>query len=273
MDRQTRLLCLAISAATLLVACSSGATPSAMTSTPPNATPSAPPGDGAGAGGVDGKTYLSTAVTGVALVPGTRVRLSFTDGGLNASGGCNSMGGRYTIAGGRLSTKQMMTTEMGCDGPRMQQDSWLAGLLGDSAITVVGDTLTLDDGRIQLTMLDREVADPDRPIEGTRWVLDGIVSGDTASSVPAGVSASMRIVAGRVEVDTGCNTGSGTVEVAADTLTFGPLALTKKACGPGPAAVEGAVTQVLTGAVRYLIEADVLTLDAGASGLTFRAAS
>ena len=269
MNQRTRLFCLAISAATLLAACSSGATPSTRISPPP----SAPPGGGSGAVPVDGKTYLSTAATGVTLVPGTRIRLSFTDGRLDASGGCNSIGGRYTIAGGRLSTTQMMTTEMGCDGPRMQQDSWLAGLLGDSAITVAGDTLTLDDGNIQLTMLDHEVADPDRPIEGTRWVLDGLVSGDTASSVPAGISASMRIVGGRVEVDTGCNTGSGTVDVAPDTLTFGPLALTKKACGPGPAAVEGAMTRVLTGTDRYVIEADTLTLDAGGAGLTFRAAA
>jgi heat shock protein HslJ len=263
MDRYVSRLGLPFLVVIMVAACSAATAPSV----PPSASPTP------GAPTVDGKTYLSTGVSGAVLVPGTRMRLSFKDGHLNASGGCNSMGGAYTIAAGRLSTTQMMTTEMGCDQPRMQQDSWLAGLLGDSAIAVAGDTLILDDGKIQLTMLDREVADPDRPIEGTRWVLDGVVSGGTASSVPAGVTASMRIAGGRVEVDTGCNTGSGTVDVAADTLTFGPLALTKKACGPGPAAVEGAVTQVLTGTVRYVIEADTLTLDAGGAGLTFRAAA
>jgi heat shock protein HslJ len=37
-------------------------------------------------------------------------------------------------------------------------------------------------------------------------------------------------------------------------------------------AVERAVTSVLQGTVDYAIEADVLTLDAGGTGLTYRAA-
>jgi heat shock protein HslJ len=263
MDRYVRRLGLAILVVIMVAACSAATAPSVPPSASP--TPVAPT--------VDGKTYLSTGVSGAVLVPGTRIRLSFKDGHLNASGGCNSMGGVYTIAAGRLSTTQMMTTEMGCDQPRMEQDSWLAGLLGGSAITVTGDKLTLDDGKIQLTMLDRAVADPDRPIEGTRWVLDGIVSGATASSVPAGVTASIRIADGRVDVDTGCNTGSGMVTVTADTLTFGPIALTKRPCRADTASVEGAMTQVLAGTVTYSIAADALTLDAGTAGLTFRAAA
>ena len=139
---------------------------------------------------MEGKTYLSTAVKGATLVPGTQIPLSFKDGSLSASGGCNSMGGTYTITGGRLTTTQMMTTEMGCEQPRMQQDQWLAALLSSSTINLAGDTLTLDDGTIQLTLQDREVADPDRPIEGTNWILDGIRTGEAVSSVPAGVTAS-----------------------------------------------------------------------------------
>ena len=195
---------------------------------------------------MNGKTFLSTDVQGVVLVPGTRIRLTFKDGNLSAQGGCNSMGGAYTIAGDRLTATQMFMTEMGCDEPRMQQDEWLARLLGGATIGLVGDTLTLDDGTVRLTMVDREVASPDKPIEGTRWLLDGIVSGDAVSSVPAGVTASLRIVGGRAEVEAGCNTGGGTVAVSADTLTFGPLALTKKACEPAAMAVERAVTAVLS---------------------------
>ena len=99
------------------------------------------------------------------------------------------------------------------------------------------------------------------------------MSGDAVSSVPVGVTASIRIPSGRVDVNAGCNTGGGTVEVTADTLTFGPIGLTKMACEPAAMAVETAVTTVLAGAVRYSIDADVLTLDAGSAGLVFRAAS
>ena len=196
---------------------------------------------------MEGKTYLSTAVKGASLVPGTRIRLSFKDGTLSASGGCNSMGGTYTITGGRLTTTQMVTTDMGCEQPRMQQDQWLAALLSGSTISLAGDTLTLDDGTIQLTLQDREVADPDRPIEGTNWILDGIRTGDAVSSVPAGVTASHP---DRRRSDRGqrrLQRRLRPVQVTADTLTFGPLMMTRDRVRRGTAGVESAVTTVLTG--------------------------
>lgn len=226
------------------------------------------------AASLDGHTYLSTDIEGADLVPGTQVTLTFTDGNLNARAGCNIMGGTYSIDGNRLVTTQMSMTEMGCDEPRERQDQWLAGFLSTGVtFTLEGDTLTLTDETIRLTFLDEEVATPDRPLEGARWVLDGIVSRDAVSSVPAGVTAAIVFSGGRVDVEAGCNTGGGPVEVTPDTLTFGPIALTKMACEAGPMAVETAVTTVLSGAVGYTIDAGVLTIDAGDAGLIFRAAS
>ena len=91
----------------------------------------------------------------------------------------------------------------------MQQDQWLTNLLGDARIATAGDTLTLDNGKIRLTLLDREVASPDKPLIGTQWMLDSIVDGGAVSSVPAGVTASMRIVDGQLELDAGCNMAAG----------------------------------------------------------------
>ncbi len=154
----------------------------------------------------------------------------------------------------------------------MQQDEWLGDLLSDARIALAGDSLTLDNGQIRLTLLDREVASPDKPLVGTKWVLDSIVDGGAVSSVPAGVTASMRIVDGQLELDAGCNIGGGPVAVTDDTLAFGPMMLTKRACQAGPSSVEQAVTTVLTGTVSYTIDADLLTIDAGGPGLVFRAA-
>jgi heat shock protein HslJ len=167
----------------------------------------------------------------------------------------------------------MSMTEMGCDEARARQDEWLARFLsGGVTYAIDGATLTLTDGTIRLTLLDEEVATPDQPLEDTRWVLDGIVSGDAVSSVPAGVTAAIRISGGRVDVEAGCNMGGGLVEITPDTLTFGPIALTKMACEAGPMAVETAVMTVLSGGVGYTIDANVLNLDAGDAGLIFRAA-
>jgi len=254
MKRHALRLNLVIAAVAILGACSSGAPP------------------GAPALGLDGRTFLSTDLQGAVLAPGSRISLAFKDGNLGASGSCNHMGGTYTIDGDRLTTTQLSMTEMACDEPRMAQDTWLARLLENVRINLTVDTLVLDDGTVRLTLLDRKVANPDRPIEGTRWVVDGIVSGQAVSSVPAGVTASIRIAGGRVDVESGCNTGGGTVNVTADTLTFGPIATTQMACGPEAMAMEAAITRILADPVRYTVEADVLTLAAGDSGLTLRAA-
>jgi heat shock protein HslJ len=234
---------------------------------------SSSPGGPSASASLDGHTYLSTQLEGAILVPGTQVRLSFTDGNLNAHGGCNMMGGAYRIEGDRIRTTQMSMTEMACDPPRMQQDEWLGRFLSDVAFTVEGDTLTLTDGTATLTLLDEEVAIPDKPLDGTRWVLDGLVTGDAVSSVPAGVTASMRIDGSRLELQAGCNQGGGSVEIAPDTVTFGPIALTKMACEGGAMSVENAVIGVMAGTVPYTIDGDTLTLGADATRLVFRAAS
>jgi heat shock protein HslJ len=162
---------------------------------------------------------------------------------------------------------------MACDEQRARQDEWLARVLSSGAIiSLDGATLTLTDGTITLTLLDEEVATPDQPLEGTRWVLEGIESGDAVSSVPMGVTASIQIANGRADLNAGCNQGGGSVEVTPDQLTFGPIMLTKMACEAGPMAVESAIVSALSGAVAYTIDAGVLTLDAGDAGLIFRAA-
>jgi heat shock protein HslJ len=222
---------------------------------------------------LEGRAFVATKIEGRALVPGSSIQLTFEQGSLGATAGCNSMGGSYVIEGGRLTVRELVSTEMACDPPLMDQERWLANLLtGGATISLDGNALVLEGGGTRLTLIDRRVANPDRPIQGTRWVLEGIVSADSVSSVPADVTASLRIIDGRTEVEAGCNQGGGTVEIEATTLTFGGLALTKMACDADRAGVERAMVSTLSGRVDYRVDADVLTLRKGNDGLLFRAA-
>jgi heat shock protein HslJ len=222
---------------------------------------------------LEGRTFVSTRVEGRVLVPGTSIRLSFERGGVGINAGCNSMGGRYEIEGGRIIVREMMSTEMACDPPLMEQDRWVAEMLTrGAAISLSGDTLTLEGSGTRLTMLDRRVAEPDQPLEGTRWVLEGIIEGDSVSSVPAGVTAAIRISDSSVAVEAGCNQGGGSVQVEPGALTFGSLSLTRMACEADRTMVEQAVVSVLSGRVSYRTESDVLTLWTETAGLIFRAA-
>ena len=254
---------LALVSSLWLAACSGGTASPAPTSPPASIDPGSV---------LDGRTFVSTGATGVTLVPGTQVRLAFAGGNIAASAGCNSMSGVYTVVADRLDVGPLAATEIGCEKPLMAQDGWVAALLDGATITLDGDRLTLAKDGVALALQDRETADPDRTLAGTRWVLDGLVSGDAVSPMPLGVTAALVFEDDRVNVEAGCNTGSGTVTIGDAAIAFGPIGLTKMACSEMAMAVEGSVTGVLKGEVGYAIEADVLTITNGASGLILRAA-
>jgi heat shock protein HslJ len=225
-----------------------------------------------------GRTFLSTAVTeggaAKALVAGTRIRLTFADGSLSASAGCNTMGADYRLDGGRLVVGNLSMTEMGCDADRMAQDQWLIAVLGARpTLALLGDQLTIDGGGVVLQLLDRRVAEPDLVLVGPTWIVDSIISGDAVSSVPDGVTARLVFHAdGSLDVDDGCNQGSARWNVAGAAIEVTDLGLTKKACS-GPAGdLEAAVLGTLRApAIVASIQANRLTLMAGSGGLGLRA--
>lgn len=227
-----------------------------------------------GAATLDGREFLSTAVTvdgaPMALVPGTGVRISFQEGQLSASAGCNSIGGAYRIDDGALAFDGGGMTEMGCDPDRHAQDDWLVGFLAARpTVALDGTNLVLTSGGTVVALTDREVAEPDLPLAGTTWTVDTIISGDAASSVPPQAVATFRFSDdGRVEIRTGCNTGSGTYEATETELRFTGVAVTEMACDGAAGALEAAVLPILgADVIGYTIDASRLTLQAGSDGL------
>lgn len=281
--RALRLPLVLLAAALAAAACSTGgagsASPSPTTLPDPSATPqpSAPAPSGSLAPVDDaavlvGRAFVSTGSTGHDLVPGSKVRLDFGDGSrLGIQAGCNSMGGPYTITDSTLAiTGPMMQTEMACEAPLMAQDTWIAGFVDGAAMTFDGTTLVLAKDGVTLTLVDEKVANPDRPLEGTTWVVEGLVQNQAVSSVPAGLTSTLVFADGKVTY-AGCNRGSGDATVGEATIVFGPIATTRMAC-PGPSMeLEQFVLGVLTGEVTYSIDADVLHLLGAGGGLDLRA--
>lgn len=233
---------------------------------------------GPGGADVDGRSYLSTSVTDNGapreLVDGTRVGLSFRDGTVTASAGCNTMAGSYRIVDQTLVVDNLGMTEMGCPGDLAAQDTWLSGLLtSEPAIALEEDTLTLTSGSSVLTMLDRVIADPDRPLVGTVWRVDSLISGDAVSSTPAGARATLTFASdGTLSVSPGCNTGGGSWTLDGDTLTMDRILTTRMACDDARGELEAAVLGVLgAGELTVDITAASLTLSAGDTGLGLRA--
>lgn len=233
-----------------------------------------------------GQTFLSKDVTvndqAYPLVKGSQLRLSFEDGAIGASAGCNSMSGDATWSSGTLiiDGQGLSMTEMACDEPLMQQDTWFADILTSKPTLLQNDsTLTLTSEDTVIMFTNEEVVVPDASLTGTTWQLDSIVSGDAASSVPEGVKSTLSFAdSGDLTVSPGCNNGSGSYTATKDTLTIGPIATTLMACPPPASEVEGAVLGLLQGDVSYSIDGNTLVLTAqkvtgpGANALVYKAA-
>lgn len=210
---------------------------------------------------LSGRGFVSSDVTGYDLVDGSEITMNFLDDAVSVNAGCNSMNGGYEIADGEFVVGQFAMTMMACDDPLMEQDTWLSEFLASSpSISLDGSTLSFSGDDVTITLEEIESA----ALIGTAWTVTGTVANEAVSSVPMDSAASITIADdGTVAVNTGCNTGSGSVEVGDDTLTFGPIAITKMACPPEQTALETSVLAVLQGEVAYEINGSNLSLRSG----------
>ncbi len=211
-----------------------------------------------------GQAFTSTSVTGYDVAADSEISLAFEADSISAQAGCNTQNGGYTITDGVLEVSQMASTMMACDDALMAQDTWLSEFLTSGPeIGLDGETLTLTGSDSTITL----AAVQPTPLEDTTWVVSGIVANE-AITVSAVVSeASLTITDGQAQIETGCNTGNAAVEITDTTMTFGPVALTMKACESDLTELEASVIVVLDGEVTYEISGDTLSIrKAGADG-------
>lgn len=229
-----------------------------------------------------GKTYVSTAVTvdgkHKELVPGTRIRLGFArrpnknEGEprvwdvLRANCGCNRMGtavaaGELLTAGG-LSIPGLGGTQVGCRPPLRDQEEWLTTFLTSGpSWRLDGDQLTLTSGGTTITLLDRKVAEPDYPVEGTRWkVITTITNADLRQGFQFSGRAWLSFDSGRVSGWTGCNELSGTFTRNNTELSFTDITVTSHPCPSEAEAFQTAILGTLGPAASYTIDHNHLTL-------------
>jgi heat shock protein HslJ len=241
---------------------------------------------------LDGRQFWSTRVVEGSvdrpLVEGTRIQLRFDDGSIGASAGCNSMGGPFEVEdGSALVVPELVMTEIGCDGPRHAQDEFVLALLSASpTITLVGDVLVLSTETTTVELLDREVADPDRPIIGTQWKVTGFIEGEVAMSMVVDEAGSVVFSDDSTMTGSdGCSPFAFSVEVSDGSiggpvegdgeLQFGikdPGSLDPADCGSEREYAEAFNELFATGDASYTIDGPNLTvLNGDGNGVTFRA--
>jgi heat shock protein HslJ len=225
-----------------------------------------------------GRTFLSTSVIENGkprpLAAKTQVRLQFTtDGRLSWDAGCNSSQASVSTSDGRLSLgKEIASTAMGCMGARQSQDSWIAGVLSAKPVWKLdGDKLVLSTESTTISLLDKETAEPDLALDGTKWKLTTVVTGESASHQAGFEKVWLTLNGERVTGSTGCNEFQGVVARATGKVTFGELATTRRACAGDAATVETLVLKGLKGDLTYQIDGSTLQLRSSTGGLDFTA--
>jgi len=217
---------------------------------------------GSGAAGaasdLSGKTLVAKEVTGsYSIVPGSTISITFENGTLAARAGCNNMFGQYTVSGNVLNAPQLASTMMACEEALMNQDAWLAAFLASSPTwNYSGGTLTLTNGTDTIALTEAPTGEA--VLEDTGWKLVGLISqsGSTVSAIDPSVIAWLRFADGRVLVNASCNSGSGTAQITDTTITFGPIAMTMRACVGPTQDVEQAMNAVLQGTTTYTVKDD-----------------
>jgi heat shock protein HslJ len=182
---------------------------------------------------LDGRQFILQFADGYTPVSGSVIRLTFGESTARINADCNTVTGTYQINDHKLALSDASVTEMGCDEALMDQDEWLRTFFdSDPDITLHGDTLTLESKGIVLVFVDRETADPDRPLVGPKWTIDTLITADTASTVPAlGQPPTLSFSDdGSFTVMTDCNSGHGSYDSTAMALTFADVTFTESTC-------------------------------------------
>ncbi|MGW8883476.1 META domain-containing protein [Streptomyces sp. NPDC055749] len=203
---------------------------------------------------VDGKKSTAPAGAHVEIDPKGRAT-----GNL----GCNHYTADARIEGDKVTLGQGTTTEMACEKDVQDFENAMSrAFTGTLKAAVVNKTLTLTTTKGDTITLTSE---PPAPLTGTTWTVTTLTKGETAESLPAETRDKARLTFGKdgtVEGNLGCNSFHGKATVAGSSITFGPIASTRKMCGEAEMDVERSMLAVLKGKTTYEIDHHALSLTA-----------
>ncbi|MGF1618948.1 MAG: META domain-containing protein [Acidimicrobiia bacterium] len=214
-------------------------------------------------------THQGTAIEPISTHP---VTMSFDGAEVTGTAACNGYGGTFDITDSEISFSEMSRTEMACSPTEVMdlEESFLAALLSVTEVMVTDGLLVLSG---ETTTLEFEALPPvpTADLLGTVWVLDGLVSGDSVSSV-AGDRATLELFSdGSLLGSTGCRTLTGTYVESAGSIETPTLAADGE-CPDDLFDQDSQVISVLGGPFQAQVDGRSMTLTrSGGEGLTYRA--
>ena len=96
-----------------------------------------------------GTLWVATSCLGEKPILGTTLTLSFKDGQVRGSSGCNTYFGSYRVSGSAITVEQLASTKMACQEPGvMQQETVFLASLSEA------ETYRLEKSRLELVRKD-----------------------------------------------------------------------------------------------------------------------
>ncbi|MFJ7196140.1 MULTISPECIES: META domain-containing protein [unclassified Streptomyces] len=185
------------------------------------------------------------------------------EGAARGNFGCNSFTAETRTDGDTITVRRVTTTAKGCAKDVQRFETAMSrAFSGELTAAVTGRTLTLTTRTGDSIALTSE---PPAPLTGTTWTVTSLVSGSTASSLPAGTEKKAQLTFGEdgsVRGTLGCNRFRSTATVTGSTITFGPAEGTKMMCPDPRMKLERALLAVLDGRTTYRIDHRTLSLTA-----------
>ena len=236
------------------------------------ASPTTAPGDGDPQGSWE---LVEGTVNGerVPILDDYRITLMIEGSRLGGTAACNSYGGELSVEGGRLRIQDLAQTAMAClDQAAMAAETiYMTGLGAADSIALDGDELLIRGPGVELRFA--EVAPPaTADVVDTLWVLDTLVTGEVASSVPGDPPTLELRSDGTIHGGSGCREFDGTWIERGDEIVTTQFAVTDQGCPPELAEAESHVLSVIADGFRATVDGDRLTLTGeGGAGLVYRA--
>ena len=200
------------------------------------------------------------------------ITLSFTEDGAGGTAACNGYGGSYSISGDTITFSELFQTEMACfpEETMESEQRFLEALARVETISLTEERLTLSSENIELTFAKLPPV-PTAELTGTVWVLDGLVTGDSVSSV-SGERATLELFSdGSMLGSTGCRTLNGRYVISGAQVVLNELAA-EGDCLAELQEQDNLVVSVLGDGFGVVIEGDTLTITSiGDEGLIYKA--
>lgn len=214
------------------------------------------------AGTVDGEE--------IPLLDSHPITINFEDGEVHGTAACNGYSGTFQLSASEIFSSLGMT-EMACSPEETMEAEamFAAGITRVDTVEVDGQ-LTLSGDDVEMVFEPLEPV-PDAGLTGTRWVLDGLIQGDTVSTPVLDTEAFIQLFEDNTLVgDTGCRPFSGQYTISGAEVVVTELAADGHQCEDPLADQDNRFISAIEGGFRVEIEEGRLTTwGQGDEGLTF----